>query len=113
MLHPGSYLGDALVHLSFPVFLYANDMFSPVVLLGPLANYVFLRLVGGDRENEASQARRYGAENVPKKLDLDRYREERNAFWPDPRQISNPWTWAAVGCGVAGAVAERVARGLL
>ncbi|KAK0718548.1 hypothetical protein B0T26DRAFT_647138 [Lasiosphaeria miniovina] len=108
--HP-NYLGDALVHLSFPLMLYASDMLAPVELLGPLANYVFLRFVRGDRENEHSQARRYSAEDVTKKIDFDKYRREHNAFWPDRAEVFNKWSWIVVGCGVAGAVLERVVMG--
>jgi len=105
-----SYLGDTLVHLSFPLMLYASNLLRPLELLGPLANYLFLRFVGGDKENEHSQARRYSSENVTKKIDFDRYRREENAFWPDKTKISNKWTWIVVGCGVAGAVVERLVR---
>ncbi|KAF6811847.1 duf1295 domain protein [Colletotrichum musicola] len=68
--HP-NYLGDALVHLSFPLLLYASGMLSSIERLGPLANYAFLRYIGGDRENEESQEARYLRNNPEKKLDLD------------------------------------------
>ncbi|KAK0621884.1 hypothetical protein B0T17DRAFT_618270 [Bombardia bombarda] len=105
--HP-NYLGDALLHLSFPLMLYASDMLAPIELLGPIANYLFLRFVGGDKENEYNQARRYSAENVTKKVDFDRYRREENSFWPDFNHLSSKWTWMVLGCGAAGATAERV-----
>jgi hypothetical protein len=85
-------------------------MLAPVALLGPLANYLFLRCVGGDKQTEESQAKRYSAEDVTKKVDFDRYRHERNAFWPDASQVHNRWAWAIVGCGVAGALADRAIR---
>lgn len=88
-------------------------MLAPVALLGPLTNYLFLRCVGGDKENEESQARRYGAEDVTKKIDFDKYRHERNAFWPDVSQVHNKWAWVVVGCGVAGALVETAVRKLL
>jgi steroid 5-alpha reductase family enzyme len=47
-----SYLGDALVHISFIVMLYGSDMLAPIELLGPIANYAFLRFFGGDAEKE-------------------------------------------------------------
>ena len=103
-----SYLGDALVHLSFPLMLYSSDMLAGIELLGPIANYLYLRFVGGDKENEYSQARRYSTENVSKKVDFDRYRREENSFWPDSRQIKNKWTWIVLGCGAAGAVLEGI-----
>ena len=107
-----SFLGDALVNFSFPLFLFANNMLAPIALLGPLANYLFLRYVGGGKEKEESQARRYGAEDVAKKIDFDRYRHEINAFWPDVSQVHNKWTWIVVGCGVAAAVAQTAVRRL-
>ncbi|KXX79081.1 Lamin-B receptor [Madurella mycetomatis] len=110
--HP-NYLGDALVHLSFPLLLYANNLLPPLALLGPLANYLFLRFVGGVKENEKFQVRRYSSEDVGKKMDFDRYRREKNAFWPDASQVYNKWAWIIVGCGVAGAVIERVVTRLL
>ncbi|KAK3390028.1 hypothetical protein B0H63DRAFT_388387 [Podospora didyma] len=110
--HP-NYLGDALVHLSFPLLLYASDMLTPIVLLGPLANYIFLRFYRGDKENEGNQAKRYGIEDVSKKVDFDRYRKELNAFWPGTNQVSNKWAWIVVGCGVAGAVVEKVIQEFL
>lgn len=108
-----SYLGDALVHYSFPLFLFANNMLAPISLLGPLANHFFLRYVSGDKENEESQARRYGAEDVAKKADFDKYLHERNSFWPDLGQIRNKWTWVVLGCGAAGALADGVVRAML
>merc|ERR1711981_1075508 len=52
--HP-NYLGDALIHASFPLLLYGSGMLHPLALLGPAANYVYLRYVGGDRQTETSQ----------------------------------------------------------
>lgn len=95
-----------LVHLSFPLLLFASNALQPIHLLGPLTNYIFLRYVSGDKENEHSQARRYSTENVNKKIDFDKYRREENAFWPDKSQVSNKWTWIVVGAGVAGALLE-------
>lgn len=46
--HP-NYLGDTLCHLAFPIWTYGSQLFSPWQLLGPVANYVFLRYVGGDK----------------------------------------------------------------
>jgi hypothetical protein len=87
-------------------------MLAPIMLLGPLANYLFLRFVGRDKENEESQKKRYSSEDMAKTVEFDRYRQERNAFWPDVSQIYNRWTWVVLGCGVAGAVMERVVRRL-
>lgn len=46
--HP-NYLGDALCHFAFPLWCYGSRLFTPVQLLGPLANYFFLRFIGGDK----------------------------------------------------------------
>ncbi|KAK3984496.1 hypothetical protein QBC44DRAFT_220728, partial [Cladorrhinum sp. PSN332] len=110
--HP-NYLGDALVHLSFPLWLYASGMLAPIALLGPVANYLFLRYVGGDKKDEYSRTRRYSSGDVRKKVEFDRYKRERNSFWPDTSQVHNPWTWIVVGCGVAGALLQRVIVGVL
>jgi hypothetical protein len=58
-----SYLSGILIHASFPLLLFATDFFHPLVVIGPVANYVFLRYVGGDRENEANQKERYQVKN--------------------------------------------------
>ncbi|KAF9870603.1 duf1295 domain protein [Colletotrichum karsti] len=110
--HP-NYLGDTLIHFSFPLLLYATGMLSPVELFGPLANYVFLRYVGGDKENEESQEDRYLREAPEKKVDLERYRQQKNSFWPGIREVNNKWTWVVVGCGVAGAAIEKFSRVLV
>ncbi|KAK4097676.1 hypothetical protein N658DRAFT_518470 [Parathielavia hyrcaniae] len=110
--HP-NYLGDAMVHASYALLLFANNMLAPVALLGPLTNYLFLRWIGGDKQTEESQVQRYAMQNVAKKVDFDRYRHERNSFWPDASQLRNKWAWVVVGCGVAGAVIEKTARQLL
>jgi hypothetical protein len=39
----------------------------PLALLGPVANYIFLRFVGGDAENEASEEQRYVKESEKKR----------------------------------------------
>lgn len=46
--HP-NYLGDALCHLAFPLWNIGSGLFSPWQLLGPVANYLFLRGIGGDK----------------------------------------------------------------
>lgn len=46
--HP-NYLGDALCHFAFPLWNLGSGLFSPWQLLGPGANYVFLRGIGGDK----------------------------------------------------------------
>jgi steroid 5-alpha reductase family enzyme len=46
--HP-NYLGDALCHLAFPIWNFGSGLFSPWQVLGPIANYLFLRGIGGDK----------------------------------------------------------------
>ncbi|KAF2197692.1 DUF1295-domain-containing protein [Delitschia confertaspora ATCC 74209] len=109
--HP-NYLGDAFVHLSFIVLLYGSDMLAPIELLGPLANYAFLRYFGGDKENEASQARRYSTSNPEKFADLEKFRSEKNSFWPAAKELSNKWLWIVLGAGGLGVAIEEGLRSL-
>ncbi|KAJ5698698.1 hypothetical protein N7462_000703 [Penicillium macrosclerotiorum] len=106
--HP-NYLGDALVHLSF-VILNLTDSFNPIVLLGPLANYCFLRLVGGDKRGEETQQKRYEASDPHKYAQLKDWCEEKNSFWPSLRDLANPWSLAVLGCGLIGVVLEEFVR---
>ncbi|RDW78968.1 DUF1295 domain protein [Aspergillus mulundensis] len=107
--HP-NYLGDALIHFSFPILLLGAGLFHPLAALGPVANYVFLRFVGGDRENEATQAERYAKEDPIKARDFAEYRAEKNSFWPSVKELGNKWTWAVVLAGAGGVVLERGIR---
>ncbi|WVF70363.1 hypothetical protein IAT40_005153 [Kwoniella sp. CBS 6097] len=109
--HP-NYLGDILVHSSWPILLYANGLFHPLTLLGPIANWFFLRNVSGDKENEASQAERYQRTNPQKKLEFDQYRQEKNSVWPAASELGNKWTWVVLGAGAAGAAVERIVSSL-
>lgn len=102
-----SYLGDTLVHASFPLLLYSTGYLHPLVLLGPVANYIFLRYVGGDRENEANQEERYQSHDPQKHVQLVAWRAEKNSFWPQLRELDNPWTWVVVLAGALGVVVER------
>ncbi|KAK8151120.1 hypothetical protein BC567DRAFT_188153 [Phyllosticta citribraziliensis] len=110
--HP-NYLGDALVHLSFPALLYSAGIMHPLVLLAPVANYLFLRFIGGDKENEASQAERYAKTNPFKYQQFQEYRMEKNSFWPSFNELKNKWTWAVLAVGAGGAILERGARAYL
>jgi steroid 5-alpha reductase family enzyme len=105
--HP-NYLGDVLVHFSFPLMLYASDLLAPIELLGPIANYIFLRYVGGDKENEAHQVRRYSMSNPEKMEDFTKYRQTKNSVWPDAQQFSNQWAWVVIGCGAVGVAVEAL-----
>lgn len=78
----------------------------PLTLLGPMANYAFLRYIGGDRENETSQEQRYQKEDQTKYAQLQKYKQEKNSFWPRADEFANPWTLAVLGAGVGGAVLE-------
>ncbi|KAK5091271.1 hypothetical protein LTR05_001453 [Lithohypha guttulata] len=105
--HP-NYLGDALVHFSFPLLLYASDMLAPIELLGSVANYAFLRYLGGDKATESAQERRYSVSSSEKHADLQKYRNEKHAFWPDfTKEYDNRWLWRVLGAGAAGAVIEQ------
>ncbi|KAJ3562930.1 hypothetical protein NPX13_g8376 [Xylaria arbuscula] len=107
--HP-NYLGDALVHLSFPILLYGSDMLAPVELLGSIANYLFLRYIGGDKETERHQARRYSESSPEKFADFQRRKATHNSFWPRADVLTNQWLWTVIGAGAAGAVAEQAFR---
>jgi hypothetical protein len=90
-----------------------TDSFNPIVLLGPLANYLFLRLVGGDKQTEESQEQRYREQNYHKYEQLCSWRGEKNSFWPSLKSLTIPWALAVVGCGLIGVVAEEVVRSSL
>ncbi|TFY52067.1 hypothetical protein EVJ58_g10221 [Rhodofomes roseus] len=106
------YLGDALVHLSFPVLLWSAGLLHPLALLGPLANYGFLRVLGGDRDTERFQEETYKADPI-KHEQFSQYRREKNSFWPSVTELVNRWTWAVVAIGAGGVVLERGMRRLL
>lgn len=101
-----SYLGDALIHASFPLLLFSSDMLAPIELLGPLANWFFLRYVSGDRATEMSQDERYAKESPDKKAQFDQYKTQKNSFWPAVNEFKNEWTLTVLGIGAATALAE-------
>lgn len=105
--HP-NYLGDALVHLSFPLWCYGSRLFSLPQILGPAANYFFLRWIGGDRENEASQVERYAQEDKQKHTQLELYQLQKHSFWPSVFELGNPWLWVVAGIGAVGAATESL-----
>ncbi|KAJ5781206.1 hypothetical protein N7457_006366 [Penicillium paradoxum] len=107
--HP-NYLGDTLVHCSFALLNIAG-LFNPAVLLGPLANYLFLRVVGGDKQTEASQEERYKSEDPHKYAQLRQWQKEKNSFWPQLRDLLNPWVMAVAGCGFIAVAIEEGFRG--
>ena len=78
-----------------------------------MANWFFLRYIGGDKENEASQEDRYRNEAPEKMAELDAFKQEKNSFWPSVAEVSNKWTWAVAGLGVGGVALERLARRVL
>ncbi|KAJ5336239.1 Protein of unknown function DUF1295 [Penicillium brevicompactum] len=106
--HP-NYLGDTLVHFSFTLLNMAG-FWNPIVLLGPITNYLFLRLVGGDKQTEASQLERYKSQDSSKYDQLRQWQKENNSFWPAIRQLANPWALAVVGCGFISVVIEEGLR---
>lgn len=86
---------------------------NPLALLGPIANYVFLRYIGGDKENEISQTQRYFKEDPGKYQQLQEYKREKNSFWPKLQELQNPWYWTVVAAGVGGVFLERGVREFL
>jgi hypothetical protein len=88
-------------------------MMHPLALVAPVANYVVLRYVGGDKENEAAQEQRYFKEKSPKYGQLQDYKASKNSFWPDPTEVYNEWCWAVIAFGVGGVIVERVLRSAL
>lgn len=105
--HP-NYLGDALCHMAFPLWTYGCGLFHVSQLLGPAANYFFLRWIGGDRENEAYQRQRYAKEDREKHSQLELYQLQKNSFWPSIFEVVNPWAWTVTAIGVTAAFAEYV-----
>lgn len=99
------------MHASFPLLLAGAGLMHPLTLLGPAANYVFLRYVSGDKENEASQEKKYRTENQTKYAQLQEYKTEKNSFWPKLNELGNSWLWVVVGAGVGGVVLEKSLRG--
>ncbi|KAK0377021.1 hypothetical protein CLIM01_05619 [Colletotrichum limetticola] len=104
--HP-NYLGDALVHLSFPVLLYSAGMMHPFAALGPIVNYIVLRYLGGDKVTEASQEERYAKENPLKFQQLQEYKRDKNSFWPSLGEYDNQWVWIVAATGAVGVAVER------
>lgn len=87
-------------------------MLAPIELLGPIANYGFLRYFGGDAEKSKSQTRRYSASHPEKFAELERFREEKNAFWPRAEELNNKWLWTVLGIGGLGVIIEESLRTL-
>ena len=94
------------MHCSFLPLLYSANLLHPLTLAGPLVNYIFLRFIGGDKENEANQEARYRADNSEKYEQLQEWKADKNSFWPKVEEIANPWTLAVLGCAAVGALAE-------
>lgn len=110
--HP-NYLGDALVHFSFPLLLYGSDLLAPIEILGSIANYLFLRYVGGTKQTEAHQHRRYSQSHLEKHADFERFKTSHNSFWPRTDVMANQWLWIVIGAGVAGAAVEQALNHLI
>lgn len=87
-------------------------MLAPIELLGPVANYYFLRLYGGDAQKEKSQERRYSASQPDKFAELERFRADKNAFWPSVDELQNKWLWTVLGIGGVGVAVEQTLRAL-
>jgi steroid 5-alpha reductase family enzyme len=77
----------------------------------PSLPHRFLRYIGGDKENEASQESRYAKNDEEKYAQLKAWQGESNSFWPRLQDLlGNPWAAAVVGGGVATACMERFVR---
>lgn len=87
----------------------------PLALLGPVANYAFLRysVVGGDAESGRAKQQGFNKENPAKLAQLTDYKREKNSFWPKTEEIQNPWTWAVIGAGITGLLLEKGFRGYI
>jgi hypothetical protein len=81
-----------------------------LALLGPVANYIFLRYVGGDKENEANEEQRYQETDTRKLQQLQEYKVNKNSFWPRVEELSNPWFLAVAAAGVGCVIVERGVR---
>ncbi|ORY71409.1 uncharacterized protein BCR38DRAFT_331367 [Pseudomassariella vexata] len=110
--HP-NYLGDILVHLSFPLLLYGSDMLAPIEVLGGIANYLFLRYIGGDKQTEKHQTRRYSQSSVEKHADFEKFKQSHNSVWPKADVLENKWFWIVAGVGVAVAGIEQAIHQLV
>jgi steroid 5-alpha reductase family enzyme len=110
--HP-NYLGDALIHASFPLLLLGGGLMHPLVLLAPAVNYFFLRFIGGDAQNEAYQEEHYAQEEPAKAQQLTQYKAEKNSFWPRVDEIKNKWSWVVLAVGAGGALLEQTFRYVL
>ena len=97
----------------FPILFYGSGLLHPIALLGPVANYLFLRFVGGTQKTETSQRRRNSTSNPQKFAQFEEYSEEKNSFWPSTKEVQNPWLWTVIGGGVAGVAIEHVLREFL
>jgi hypothetical protein len=75
-----------------------------------VANYVFLRFVGGDALTEASQEERYNDYDPAKEQQLATYKRTKNAFWPSLNEFTNGWTLAVLGAGALGVALEKGLR---
>ena len=84
---------------------------NPIVLLGPITNYLFLRVVGGDKQTEASQEERYKHQDPHKYDQFKQWQTENNSVWPGFRDLANPWALAVAGCGFISVVVEEALRG--
>jgi hypothetical protein len=80
----------------------------PLAALGPVANYILLRYIGGDKENEAYTEQRYFRDRSPKYSQLQDYKAKKNAFWPSLDELQNPWLWSVATIGIACVMVERV-----
>ncbi|TFK53548.1 DUF1295-domain-containing protein [Heliocybe sulcata] len=108
--HP-NYLSNILTHTAYPLLLLSTPFAHPVLALGPIANYLFLRFVAGDRMTEHYQEQHYEeVADYTKLEDLKEYKNTRNAVWPGVDSVKQGWTYAVLGLGAAGVLLERGVR---
>ncbi|KZT29153.1 DUF1295-domain-containing protein [Neolentinus lepideus HHB14362 ss-1] len=108
--HP-NYLSNILAHTAYPLLLLSTPLAHPAFVLGPLANYLFLRFVGGDRMTEKYQEERYEeVADYTKLEDLREYKKTRNAVWPGLDAVKQGWTYVVLGLGAAGVLLESSVR---
>ncbi|GAO51587.1 hypothetical protein G7K_5686-t1 [Saitoella complicata NRRL Y-17804] len=134
--HP-NYLGDILTHAGIGLLSYltvpsaVSPYLSPIFAIGPIANYVFLRYIGGDEVTEQNQLKRYREdanrtypgmsiekaathpelqEAKTKLVEFESYRKERNAVWPSLTGLQGGGKWWVAGV-VGGASVVGLACG--
>lgn len=66
----------------------------PLVLLAPVANYIYLRYFNAETEVAGVVVEK-----------------GKNSVWPAVEQVKNPAVWSIVGAGIGGVLVEQALRG--